>query len=362
MSMRARLFEPLAFHSGKVMPNRFMLAPLTNSQSHEDGTCSDEERHWLMMRARGGFGLTMTAAAHVQAVGRGFPGQIGAFSDALLPGLTRLADELRSTGSLSMVQLHHAGNRAPKDLIGTDPVCPSPDPETGARGLDLGEVERLRDDFIAAAVRADKAGFDGVEIHGAHGYIICAFLSPELNRREDRYGGDPNGRARIVHEIIAGIRAQCRKDFVLGLRLSPERFGLRLAEVRALAQEVMRGGAIDFLDMSLWDVAKAPNEPEFAHRPLIQWFTDLERGPVRLGVAGKIMTAEDCERTMAAGVDFLLIGRAAILHHDYPRRVEADPGFQPIARPVSPTYLAGEGLSPVFVHYMRNWKGFVTEA
>ena len=93
-----QLLEPLTFSRGPAMKNRFMLAPLTNSQSHDDGTLSDDEFHWLVMRAQGGFGLTMTCAAHVQAEGRGFPGQLGIFSDDHLEGLTRLAAAIRASG------------------------------------------------------------------------------------------------------------------------------------------------------------------------------------------------------------------------------------------------------------------------
>ncbi len=117
-------FDPVAFARGPAMTNRIMLAPLTNMQSHADGVLSDEEHHWLTMRARGGFGLTMTCAASVQSIGRGFPGQLGVHSDDHVDGLTRLARDIRSTGSVAIVQIHHAGNRSPKDLIGFDPVCP----------------------------------------------------------------------------------------------------------------------------------------------------------------------------------------------------------------------------------------------
>ena len=251
------LFQPLTFAHGPAMKNRFMLAPLTNQQSDANGCLTQEEHRWLTMRAQGGFGLVMTAAAHVQAGGQGFPGQLGVFSDDHLPGLTRLADAIRAGGALSAVQLHHAGIRSPKELVGT-PVGPSDDAETGARGLDLGEVEQLRDDFVAAALRAKQAGFDGVEVHGAHGYILAQFLSPEMNRRTDRYGGSAENRARLVLEVIDGIRDACGPDFQIGLRISPERFGQRLAEMRDLAARVMQDEVIDYLDLSLWDVAKDP--------------------------------------------------------------------------------------------------------
>ena len=251
-----KALSPLAFDRGPDMKNRFMLAPLTNSQSHEDGVMSEEEFHWLTMRSKGGFGLTMTCAAHVQAIGKGFPGQLGVFSDDHLEGLTRLANEIRSHNSVAIAQLHHAGMRSPKELIGEDPVCPSANEEFSARALTLSEVQQLRDDFIQAAVRSEKAGFDGVELHGAHGYILCQFLSGEVNLRDDEYGGSFENRNRLLKEIIEGIRSQCRDDFMLGVRLSSERFGILLAESKELASELMISGDIDFLDMSLWNCFK----------------------------------------------------------------------------------------------------------
>jgi 2,4-dienoyl-CoA reductase-like NADH-dependent reductase (Old Yellow Enzyme family) len=355
------LFEPLSFTHGPVMKNRFMLAPLTNLQSQPDGRLSDDEFRWLTMRAKGGFGLTMTCAAHIQRQGQGFPGQLGIFDDMHLEGLTRLAATIRAENSLALVQLHHAGMRSPADLIGAQPVAPSDHAETGSRGLTSAEVEQAVEDFIAAAVRAERAGFDGVELHGAHTYLLCEFLSPTINRRTDRYGGSIENRARIIFEIIEGVRARCRPDFILGLRLSPERFDLDLGEIQAVAQAVMRDGRIDFLDMSLWDIGKEPEQAAYKGRSLMSYFTELERGSVRLGVAGKIMTPETAIACLEAGSDFVLLGRAAILHHDYPSRLAADPAFQPIRLPVTRDHLRAEGLGPAFVDYMNTWKGFVAE-
>lgn len=353
------LFEPMTFTRGPAMKNRFMLAPLTNLQSHEDGTLSDDEYHWLTMRAKGGFGLTMTCAAHVQAVGQGFPGQLGIFGDEHLDGLIRLAKGIKDEDSLAIVQLHHAGMRSPEELIGQKPVCPSDNSETGARALSTAEVEGLTEDFIVAAVRAERAGFDGVEIHGAHGYILCQFLSPTINQRDDKYGGSPENRARIIFDIIAGIRARCRPDFNLGIRLSPERFDVELAEIRDLAQKLMSGGAIDYIDMSLWDAFKEPEEEAFKGRSLLSYFTALDRGDVRLGVAGKVRTPGDAIRCLEDGADFVLLGRAAILHHDFPELTRKDPDFVPVSNPVTAEYLRGEGLGEAFVTYMSGWGGFV---
>lgn len=355
------LFAPLTLARGPAWKNRFMLAPLTNLQSHADGRLSEDEFRWLTMRAKGGFGVVTTCAAHVQRQGQGFPGQLGVFSEDHLPGLTRLAGAIKAEGAVASLQLHHAGIRSPADLIGQTPVGPSDDAETGARALTTAEVEQLIEDFIAAAWRAERAGFDGVEIHGAHGYILCAFLSPQTNRRDDAYGGSPADRARIVREIIAGVRARCRPDFQLGLRLSPERFGLIMADVRELAGELLAGGDLDYLDMSLWDVFKEPVDEAFKGRPLIDWFADLPRRGTRLGVAGKILGGDSARRALDHGADFIITGRAAVLHHDYPKRIAADPQFHPISLPVTRDYLRGEGLGPTFIKYMNNWKGFVAE-
>jgi len=355
------LFSPLTLARGPAIKNRFMLAPMTNQQSHADGRLSDSEFNWLTKRATGGFGLVMTCASHVQAVGQGFSGQLGIFGDQHLEGLARLASEIKARGSLSAVQLHHAGYRALPDLVGT-PVCPSADEKTGARALGLDEVEQLRDDFIAAAKRAERAGFDGVEVHGAHGYVIAQFLSPEVNRREDRYGGSLENRARLLFEIIDGIRAECRADFQVGVRLSPERFGQRLGDIRDISAQLLREEKIDYLDMSLWDVTKEPQEEAFKGTSLLKHFTDLPRGNVRLGAAGKIMSGPAAAAVIDAGCDFVSVGRAAILRHDFPERVRRDPNYDSPALPVTAEHLLDEGLDHTFIAYMSSWPGFVAEA
>lgn len=359
--MAASPFDPLTFPCGARMSNRFMLAPMTNCQSHEDGRLSDAEAHWLTMRARGGFGLTMTCASHVQAIGKGFPGQLGCFGDEHIEGLTRLAAGIRAHGSVSIVQLHHAGMRSPAELIGGAPVCPSDNEKTGARALSLAEVEQLREDFIAAARRCQTAGFDGVEVHGAHGYVLTQFLSAEINQREDAYGGSLDNRARLLFEIIDGIRAACGPDFILGVRISPERFGMDLMEARELCRRILDARVVDFVDLSLWDSFKEPRDEAHQGRPLYGYFTDLERHGIPLGVAGKLTSAADVRRALEVGFDFVSIGRGAILHHDFPEQVRANSEFTCRDLPVGAETLRDEGLSDTFVQYMRRWDGFVAE-
>jgi 2,4-dienoyl-CoA reductase-like NADH-dependent reductase (Old Yellow Enzyme family) len=168
------------------------------------------------------------------------------------------------------------GNARRRGLTGEDVVAPWDDPALPARGLSTAEVQQVVRDFIAAAVRAEKAGFNGVEIHGAHGYLLCEFLDVARNLRTDGYGSDYDGRTRIFREIITGIRAETGPAFQLGLRLSPERFGIDMADALRFAQEVMTGGQIDYLDMSLWDCFKEPNDERHKGQPLIAHFAALE--------------------------------------------------------------------------------------
>jgi 2,4-dienoyl-CoA reductase-like NADH-dependent reductase (Old Yellow Enzyme family) len=352
------LFEPLTLTHGRSLKNRFALAPLTNTQSGADGILSNDEHRWLTMRARGGFGMVMTAAAHVQVAGQGYHGQLGTFDDRQLPRLTQLATDIKAAGSVACLQLAHSGRQA---LQTVGRVGPTDDAESGARALRSDEVDALIGDFVAAAMRGQKAGFDGVEIHAAHGFLPTQFLSPQINHRDDCWGGSLENRARLIFAMLTGIRAAARPDFQLGLRLSPERFGLQFAEVLEVARQAMRSGLIDWLDLSIWDVAKEPEDPAFRGRSVMSWFTELDRAKTRIGAAGKIMGAQDAARCLEQGADFVLIGRGAVLAHNFPERVEADPDYQSPARPVSADYLRTEGLGEAFIDYMRAFPGFVAD-
>lgn len=351
--------DSLIFPCGAKMKNRFMLAPLTNTQSHEDGKLSEEEFQWLIKRAEGQFGLVMTCASHVTANGKGFPGQLGVFGEEHVEGHTRLAKAIKSYGSLAVVQLYHGGMRADPQLIEGDPVSASAVERKGTRGLTLEEVKTLRDHFIQAAERAKKCGYDGIELHGAHGYLIAQFLSEKINKRTDAYGGNLENRSRLLFEIIEGIRNTCGKDFLLGVRLSPERFGMKLTEIKDICQRLIEEGKTDFIDISLWDSFKIPVEEEHQEKTLLQHFTELDFKKVVLSVAGQIQSAEDVSKILQSKVDAVSIGRSAILHHDFPVKVIQEPNFEPISLPVSAAHLREEGLSDAFINYMRNWEGFV---
>ena len=355
-----QLADSLSFTSGAMLKNRFMLAPLTNLQSAADGTLGDDELHWLSMRAQGGFGLTMTCATSVQHSGVGFPGQLGAHDDRHIDGLSRLAAALKAAGSHAVVQLQHSGMRSQPDYCDGTPQCPSDDEKTNSKAMTYDQVQQLIEDFVTAAERAQRAGFDGVELHGAHGYLISEFLSPQYNRRDDQYGGSPENRARLLMEIIAGVHERCGRGFSLGVRLSPERFGVDTAEIHALAGQLLTDPRLDYLDMSLWDLHKPCEHPEFEGQSLLQVFASLPRDGVCLGAAGKIYSAADAQAGLEAGLDMVIVGRGAVLHHDFPTRAIANPAFKACELPVTRDYLAQEGLGPRFIDYMASWEGFVS--
>lgn len=360
--MAAKLADSIDFARGASWSNRIALAPLTNLQSNPDGTLADDELNWLVKRAEGGFGLTMTCAAHVQASGQGFPGQLGVFSDIHLPGLERLATAIRARGSVSSVQLQNSGERSDPELTGDIVLAPFDNPDKNARAMTTGEVEELIESFIAAAVRCEQAGFDGVELHGAHGYMLCEFLDEARNQRTDRFGGSYENRTRVYHDVIDGIRSRTGPDFQLGVRLSPEKYGYPLIDARRFARELMTGGQLDYLDMSLWDCFKIPDEDEFQGAPLIDWFANLDRGKTRLGVAGKIFSAFTAQDCLDHGADFVFIGRGAILHYDFPRCAIADPDFVSLPFPVTRDYLKKQTVGPAFIHYLATeWRNYVAD-
>ncbi|MEP0266088.1 NADH:flavin oxidoreductase [Dokdonia sp.] len=341
------------------MKNRFMLAPLTNKQSHDNGTLSDDELKWLTMRAKGQFGLVMTCASNVQANGKAWSGELGVYSDIQLSGHRKLAEGIKAHGSLAVIQLFHGGMRSPKELIDGQPVCPSDNKEYDARALSLAEVYQVKDDFISAALRAKEASYDGVEIHAAHGYLLAQFLSSEINHRNDIYGGSLENRARLIFEIIDGVYKACGSEFLIGVRLSPERYGMILDEVKLVAQWLIDSDKIDFLDLSLWDVLKKPEKHSDTNKRLLDHFLELDYNNVKLTVAGKINGGKEVYEILNSGVDFVAIGKSAILHHDFPLRVMNDKNFKSKQLPISISHLEHEGLGPKFIEMMKSWPDFV---
>jgi 2,4-dienoyl-CoA reductase-like NADH-dependent reductase (Old Yellow Enzyme family) len=349
--------ESIPLAHGPAWAHRYALAPMTNKQSHHDGTLSEGEYQWLVARGRGGFAVVKTCAAYVADSGRTWTGQLGIASDAHLPGLTRLAEGLRATGTRSLVQLHHGGLRADPGLAGRI-IAPFDDPDTGLTGMSTDDVQQLVGDYVAAAVRAEQAGFDGVEVHGAHGFLLAQFLD-QRNQRSDGYGGSLEHRMRAVFEVLTGIRSATRNGFQVGIRLSPEAKGTPLDEGREVARQILSGEVADFVDMSLFNVYATPHYNDDGGL-LIDTFTGLPRGDTVLGVTGRVLSAEDAAWCLARGADVVGIGVGAILHHDFADRALADPNFKARRQPVSRDVLRAELVGPAFIDYLADdWDDLV---
>ena len=343
------LFSPVQLACGLTLKNPCVLAPLTNQQSLKDGTLSPSESTWLIRRAQGGFGLIVTAATFVLPNGKGFEGQFGMLPTLDATPHQHMNAEIHRLGAVSIAQLYHGGSRSLATVEG-GPVSPSGSSNSSVLSLD--EVKQLQEAFVNAAILAKEWGYDGVQLHAAHGYLLSEFLSPTLNQRQDQYGGSRENRVRLLVDIVTEIREKLGPEFLLSVRLSPERFGMELEDALEIGQILLNLGMLDILDWSLWDV-----QAVLAGRTLTEWVLDLEYSTCKSAVAGKIASYELVNELFIQGVDCVSIGRGAILHPNFPE--ECAPGFQVRALPVTAEYLEAQGLSQPFIEYLRRWDGFV---
>jgi len=349
--------------TGKKLRNRAVVAAMTNKQSNEDGTLSDEEINWLIRRAEGGFGIVTTAATHVVSEGQGWDGEMGVWGDHQLPGLTRLAAGIKEQGAVSLAQIFHGGMRCPQRLTGVQPVSasinPTSDSDNGeTRALDDSEIEELVEAFATAAARCEKAGFDGVEIHGAHGYLVCQFLGKETNRRDDRWGGLLENRARFLLNIIERIRELTSEDFLIGVRISPEynKIGVLLEDSLDLVDMLAESG-IDFLHISCWDCFTPPAHHDDS-RMLTEIFAERLANRLPMITCGAVWSTSQAQEVMDQGADLVAVARSAIGHANWASHL-GDSEYDPQRPPFTAEHLLDEGLSEKFVEYMRAWKGFV---
>ena len=360
------LYEPLTLRCGVTLPNRLALAPMTNQQSQPDGLLGEAELAWLARRADGGFGLIETCAAYVGLDGKAWPGELGVDRDEDLPGLARIATRMHAAGAIAMVQVFHGGVRATRKLTGEQVWSAStwhedtPDFET-PRAATEADLRRVIEQFAAAAVRCEKAGFDGIELHGAHGYLLCQFLSATMNPRTDGWGGDAVGRARLIREVTRAVRARVGKTFAVGARLSLEDWGnakgLDLDESLQVCGWLAEDGA-DFIHASLWNAQRTTKKRPEAH-PLVLARAAIPKD-VALFTAGSIWTRAEAEAAMTLGADVIALGRAGILNPDWPR-LARDPAWEPRRPPISRAELIATSVSPEFAGYLTRWKNFVAD-
>lgn len=361
--MNSPLLTPLTFRNGRTARNRIWLAPMTNKASHEDGTLSEDELAFLAARAEGGFGVIETCASHVSPDGQGWKGALAMFADTHLAGWRRLAETVQAPGGLLVGQAYHGGARAFRTPDRPVPWSCSPsapgEPKVLEASPDL--IEATIQAFASAASRLESAGVDGIELHGAHGYLLCQFLSSVLNQRADEWGGSLENRARLIRRALQASRAAVGDGFVLGVRLSPESSsglpGLDLDETLQVASWLCDDGA-DFIHISLWEAGKNSIKRPDEHPARI--FRDALPDDVPLITAGNIWTVDDALAQLDHGADAVALGRGAIANPDWPRRVveqEQDPSRPPLTS----NELRERALGEVFIDYMRKWEGFVVD-
>ncbi|WP_080837978.1 NADH-dependent flavin oxidoreductase [Cohnella massiliensis] len=325
------LMSPITLRSGIAVQNRIVMAPMTNFSSNEDGTVTDAEIAYYARRSKG-VGMVVTACAYVTPNGKGFPGEFAADRDDMIPSLRRLASAIREQGAKAVLQIFHGGRACPPNLVPNgDVVSAGTVPaENGAvpRELTEDEAEAIVRDFGAAARRAIEAGFDGVEIHGANGYLIQQFYSPHTNRRNDRWGGDAEKRLAfplaVVDAVKAAVREHAKRPFAVGYRFSPEEPeepGLTMAEtfrlIDALAEQ-----SLDYLHVSLQEFWSAPRRGADASKPRIEWIVERAAGRVPVIGVGSIRTPDEAAKALRSGVEFVALGRELIVEPDWVAKVE----------------------------------------
>jgi 2,4-dienoyl-CoA reductase-like NADH-dependent reductase (Old Yellow Enzyme family)/thioredoxin reductase len=242
---------------GKVETrNRIVLSPMVRNYATPEGFVTRQLIDHYASLARGGIGLIIVEATFVERSGKGFYQQLGIHDNRCITGLNELVDAVKEYGSRVSIQLHHAGRQTDMATSGMAVVAPSPIPcpvsEGSPKELTIGEINKLVEAFAQAARRAKQAGFDAVELHGAHGYLVNQFLSPNTNQRTDKYGGNLEGRATFLLEIISRTRELVGKDFAVTARINADDYvagGMTITECQELARILEKVG-IDALNIT----------------------------------------------------------------------------------------------------------------
>jgi len=374
------VWSPLKFNSGREIANRFVIAPLTTDASHEDGTVSEHELEFVRRRAAGGFGAVISSATYVAEGGRSWKG-IGAAHDGHLSSLRRLAEAQRAAGSLAILQIYDGGRIAKPELIGGQTMrAPSavaslrPGAQT-PRAMTSDEVEGLIASFRDAASLARKAGFDGVEIHGANHYAIHQFFSPRANHRADKWGGTLARRMNFPLAVAQAVRDALGPQLIAGYRVTPfeaEADGYTLEDAKLLCSELARMG-LDYISVSLDDYRKSrpqretrvyngPVEESYepAESPISE-FARVIAGRSAVMASGGIRTCTDAEGAIKLGADLVAVGRAVVVDPEWLSKVRSRrealilPGL-----PKDQREIAGAlSIPPRMVEYLLSRPGWI---
>ncbi len=339
MNKYNKLFSPLAFDKGISLKNRLVMAPMTTWASNEDFTISNEEVEYYHKRVNG-VGLVITGCTHVTANGIGFTHEFAGYDDTFLPSLKKLAKAAQSGGASAILQMFHAGNKAIPGLIpngevvsasavSSGPILLS-DKENLPKELNENEILEIIKAFGETTKRAIEAGFDGVEIHGAHGFLLQNFISPFFNKRNDQWGGSLENRLRLSLEIVREVKKvvleYVDRPFLIGYRISPEEIPQQtygLQDTFILIDKLIEE-KIDYLHFSLLDaVNQKPIDSEFSDEPISVVLNNYVNNRVPVLVAGGITTPAMANQVLEYGVSMVAIGRTLVINPDWVELVES---------------------------------------
>jgi NADPH2 dehydrogenase len=307
-----------------TIKNRVVFPPVVcHGFASPNGFVSEKNVQHYRLRAEGGAGIIITEATCVRPDGKASPNQLGIWSDYYIEGLNKISSVVKSSGALSLIQLHHAGLVTPVP-VNDRVVGPSADPNNPkSRSLSVKEIGEIRDCFIAAAIRAKKAGFDGIELHGAHGYLLNQFANSAINVREDDYGKDITGRLKLAYEIIRGTRSQCGENFIIGYRMGANTPTLQDGIEIAIYLE---SSGIDLLHVShggnLLNLPRTPKGFEF-NWIAFSGISVKEHVTLPVIVVNEIKTKERVSYLIENGkADFVSIGRPMLADPFWVRNVK----------------------------------------
>lgn len=321
----AKLFEETQI-KGMVLANRFVRSATCSAMAGDDGRVTNKLIDSMISLAKGGIGLIISGHAYVQRAGQALPRQLGVYSDDLIPSLATMAAAVHKYNGKIVLQLAHAGLFANAKLTGLSPLAVSAMEgiaDSPCQELTIQDIGQIVQAFAQAATRAQKAGFDGVQIHAAHGYLLSQFLSPAFNRRTDKYGGNLENRARALLDTLQAVRGSvgqgypvlvkmnCRDFIENGLDLEDSRqVGKMLAEKGIDAIE-LSGGAINGGKLSPVRVGINSEEDEAYFRQEAKIFR--EKINVPLVLVGGIRSYHLAERIVAEGTaDYIAMCRPLI--------------------------------------------------
>lgn len=326
---RDNIFEPIMLVPGLVLRNRIAMAPMTTWAANEDGTVSDEEEAYYRQRVKDA-GLVITGCTHVQENGRGFTGEFAAYDDRFIPSLRKLATAAQSGGAPAILQIFHAGGKTLPTLV-ADMVAASAIaslaspalPPVRPRALMDHEIIGVIEAFAATTRRAIAAGFDGVELHGAHAFLIQNFFSPYSNRRDDRWGGSLEKRMRFPLAVVAAVKEAIEqhavKPFALGYRISVEESvegGLQLADSLQLIDHLIEAG-VSYIHASLGSALNQKPETDEADKSILSILNDHIGDRVPLVAAGRIKTPDQAAQALEMGLSVAAVGQGLVINPDW---------------------------------------------